>query len=106
MLFSTVSQDRTLRLLLAAGLALCVAACAAQPVTPIAISQSADDQLTCSELDQQIKSNQLAAVELLKKNKEVEQTNGAKVAASVVFSAWLAFSIDLSHEEQIKMRSL
>jgi hypothetical protein len=106
MLFLTVSQEITIRLLLAAALALCIPACAARPVSPVAISQSTDDQLTCSELDQQIKSNQLAAVELLHKNKEVQEANTTKVVASVVFSAWIALSIDLSHEEQIKMRAL
>jgi hypothetical protein len=105
-LFLTVSKQRRIRHLLAAALAFGVAACAVRQVTPVAISQSTDDQLTCAQLDQQMKSNQLAAVELLNKNKKVQEANTAKVVASVVFSAWISFSIDLSHEEQIKMRAL
>ena len=106
MLFLTASQESTIRLLLAAALALCIAACASRPVTPVAISQSNDAQLTCSELDQQIKSNQLAAVELMQKNKAVQQANTAKIVAAFVFSEWIAFSVDLSHAEQIEMRAL
>jgi len=94
------------RVSLAAALFLCLAACAARQVTPIAMSQTNDDRLSCSELAQQIASNQATAVELLQADKRVEQGNTAKIVASVVFSGWIALSIDLSNEEQIKMRSL
>lgn len=87
------------------ALALCLG-CAARPVTPILMSQPGDDALTCAQLDQQIAANQSTAVELLQKDKQVEQGNTAKVVAATVFSVWLAMSIDLSHEEQIMMRSL
>jgi hypothetical protein len=105
-LFPTVSRKSTIRMLSTTAVAFCLASCAAQEVTPVAISQSTDDQLTCAEIDQQIKSNQLAAVALLQKSKGVQEANAAKVAASVVFSAWIALSIDLSHAEQIQMRAL
>jgi hypothetical protein len=53
-----------------------------------------------------MKSNQAAAAELLQKNNEVDQANVAKVVASVVLSGWIAFTVDLSNEEKIKMRAL
>lgn len=86
-------------------LALCLG-CAARPVTPVMMSQPGDDALSCEQLDQQIAANRNAAVELVRKDKEVEQGNTAKIVAATVFSVWLAMSIDLSHEEQIVMRSL
>jgi hypothetical protein len=104
--FSKNSKRSTIRTLSSTAVVLCLAACAPQAVTPVVISQSTDDQLTCAEIDQQIKSNQLAAAELLHKNKAVQEANTAKVVASAVFSGWIALSVDLSHEEQIRMRAL
>lgn len=80
--------------------------CAARQVTPVAMTQPTDDRLTCSEIDQEMKSNQAEAAALLQKNKEVNQANAAKVVASVVLSGWIALTVDLSNEEQIKMRAL
>jgi len=88
------------------ALALSLAACAARQVTPVAMTQPTDDRLTCSAIDQEMKSNQAAAAELLQKNNEVDQANVAKVVASVVLSGWIAFTVDLSNEEKIKMRAL
>jgi hypothetical protein len=80
--------------------------CAARRVDPVAMTQPTDDRLTCSEIDQEMKSNQAEAAELLQKNKEVDQANAAKVVASVVLSGWFALTVDLSKEEQVKMRAL
>ena len=80
--------------------------CAARQVTPVSMTQPTDDRLTCSAIDQEMKSNQTEAAELLQKNKEVNQANAAKVVASIVLTGWLALTVDLSNEEQIKMRAL
>jgi hypothetical protein len=89
-----------------AVLAWPLASCAARQVNPVAMTQPTDDRMTCPQIDQEMKSNQAAAAELLEKNKEVDQANAAKVVASVVLSGWFALTVDLSHEEQIKMRAL
>jgi hypothetical protein len=106
MQFSRVFYDRAARLPAVAALALSLANCAARQVTPVAMTQPTDDRLTCSGIDQEMKTNQAAAAELLQKNNEVDQANAAKVVASVVLSGWIAFTVDLSNEEKIKMRAL
>ena len=106
-MLSTVFAHRAaVRLVAIVALTLTLADCAARQVTPVAMTQPTDDRLTCSEIDQEMKSNQDAAAELLQKNKEVDQANAAKVVASVVLSGWIALTVDLSKEEQIKMRAL
>jgi hypothetical protein len=100
------SDSAVVRLAAAAAFVWPLASCAARQVTPVAMTQPTDDRLTCPEIDQEMKSNQAAAAELLEKNKEVDQANAAKVAASIVLSGWFALTVDLSHEEQIKMRAL
>jgi hypothetical protein len=107
MLFSKAFSDcAVVRLAAVAALAWPLASCAARQVSPVAMTQPTDDRLTCPEIDQEMKSNQATAAELLEKNKEVDQANAAKVVASVVLSGWFALTVDLSHEEQIKMRAL
>jgi hypothetical protein len=100
------SDCAVVRLVAMAALAWPLASCAARQVTPVAMTQPTDGRLTCSEIDQEMKSNQATAAELLQKNQEVDQANAAKVVASVVLSGWIALTVDLSHEEQIKMRAL
>jgi hypothetical protein len=107
MLFPRIfSGCAVVRLATVAALAWPLANCAARQVTPVAMTQPTDDRLTCPEIDQEMKSNQAVAAELLQKNQEVDQANAAKVVASVVLSGWIALTVDLSHEEQIKMRAL
>lgn len=107
MLFPKVfSGCAAVRLAAVAALAWPLASCAARQVTPVSMTQPTDDRLTCSEIDQEMKSNQTAAAELLQKNQEVNQANAAKVVASIVLTGWIALSVDLSNEEQIKMRAL
>jgi hypothetical protein len=107
MLFPKAFSDcAVVRLAAVAVLAWPLANCAARQVNPVAMTQPTDDRLTCPQIDQEMKSNQAAAAELLEKNKEVDQANAAKVVASVVLSGWFALTVDLSHEEQIKMRAL
>ena len=107
MLFSKAFSDcAVVRLAAVAVFAWPLANCAARQVTPVAMTQPTDDRLTCPEIDREMKSNQAEAAELLQKNQEVDQANAAKVVASVVLSGWFALTVDLSHEEQIKMRAL
>ncbi len=106
MLVSRAFCDRAVLLPAVAALALSLAGCAARQVTPVAMSQPTDDRLTCSDIDQEMKSNQAAAADLLQQNQQVNQANAAKVVASVVLSGWIALTVDLSNEEQIKMRAL
>jgi hypothetical protein len=101
-----LSDCAAVRLAAAIVMTLSLASCAARQVTPIEMTQPTDDRLTCPEIDQEMKSNQAAAAELLEKNKEVDQANAAKVVASVVLSGWFALTVDLSKEEQVKMRAL
>ena len=105
--FSNCAVVRLLALTVVAGpVAWTLAGCATKQVTPVSMTQATDDRLTCAEIDQEMKSNQAEAADLLQKNKEVDQANAAKVVASVVLSGWFALTVDLSKEEQIKMRAL
>lgn len=107
MLFSRASSDcAAVRLAAVIALTCPLLSCAARQVTPVSMTQPTDDRLACPEIDQEIKSNQTAAAELLQRNREVNQANAAKVVASVVLTGWMALTIDLSNEEQIKMRAL
>lgn len=104
---SKVASDcAVVRLAAVVALAWPLVSCAARQVTPVAMTQATDDRMTCAEIDREMKSNQAAAAELLEKNQEVNQANAAKVVASVVLSSWIILSVDLSKEEQIKMRAL
>jgi hypothetical protein len=94
--------------LLTAFAGLCLVACASRTATPVAISQPGDDQLTCPQIAEQRRTNQAAADELLRRDRQVEGENAAKVALSVVPLVGLvtAANIDLSNVEQVKARSL
>ena len=88
----------------------CLASCAARPVTPVAMSQPGDDQLSCPALMEQIKANQSAATEFLRSKEGVDQANTAKAVTGVVLFGPIGLlvmnSADYSSEEQVKARSL
>ncbi|HWY61475.1 MAG TPA: hypothetical protein VNW15_06215 [Rhizomicrobium sp.] len=86
----------------------CLYGCAAKQVTPVQMTQSGDEQLDCPALKQQIAANQAAAVEFIRKDKQVENANVARGVGSAipVFGILLAMSYDLSNEEQVKARAL
>jgi hypothetical protein len=90
------------------AVALCLCACAARPVSSIAMSQPGDDALSCDALAQQIADNKTAEAIYIRKDKDVENGNIAKgVGSAVPFAGPLiAGSTDLSNEEQVKARSL
>ena len=85
---------------LAVLVATCVVACAARSVTPIAMTQSGDEQLTCLQIVGQIKTNRTAIADYLRKDKQVEQANTVFVLIGPTFL------VDLSNEEQVKARSI
>jgi hypothetical protein len=86
----------------------CLFGCAAREVTPIAISQPGDEQLSCDALKQQIADNSAAEAVYRRKDKQVESGNTAKTAGAAIPVAglFIAGSIDLSNEEQVKARAL
>src|SRR6266446_5645234 len=83
--------------------ALNMSACAARSVTPLAMTQPGDDQLDCSQIDDEIKRNQAAANDLLQRDKSVETGN---VAKGVLLGGGLlaAMVMDLSNAEQVNAR--
>jgi hypothetical protein len=91
--------------LLAIAGALGLAACAARTVTPVTMTQAGDEQLSCSQLSDQINVNQKTADDFLQKDKDVQARNVAKITAAAVVPG-LGFSKDLSNEEQVKARSI
>lgn len=92
--------------LVAGCAALILSACAARDVTPIAMTQPGDAALSCTEIRSKIAAGQSEAADLFEKNQSVDRMNAAKVVGSIVLSGWIALSLDLSREEQIKMRAL
>src|SRR5262249_25501207 len=88
---------------------LCLAACAARPVSPIAMRQSGDEQLSCADLAQQRSANRAAAEQLFRDDRDVESNNVAKNVVGGLLGPvglLLAGSSDLSNEEQVKARAL
>lgn len=74
----------------------------------MAMSQSGDDQLSCADIDQQIKANEQAEAVLIGQDKKVEQTNVAKNVGAVIPYVGIALvaSTDLSNSEQVRARAL
>jgi hypothetical protein len=74
------------------------------------MSQAGDDQLNCPELSGQINANRIAADEFVQKDKAVQNMNTAKAVTGFVLLGPLGLAIvessDMSHEDQVKARSL
>jgi hypothetical protein len=87
---------------------LCLSACAARPVSEIAISQPGDDQLSCDAIKQQMADNSAQEATYVRKDKDVENGNTAKAVASATpfVGPLIALSTDLSNAEQVKARAL
>lgn len=77
-----------------------LAACAAREVTPVAMAQPGDEQLSCAGLNSQLAANTQDINTLLKQDKAVERSN---IVAGVLP---LPMLMDLSNEEQVKARAL
>jgi hypothetical protein len=98
----------------ARAFAACVAtvllpACGTKHVSPVEISQAADDRMTCTEIAQEISRNQATVVAFVQKKQGTDAANAAKVASSLLVPAvglGLALTIDLSDEERIMVQSL
>lgn len=99
-------MHRTVLLPLAALLLL--GGCAAKEFTAPAMSRPGDENLSCTEIRQQILDNNAAADVFLRKDKNVEAGNTAKTIASAIpyVGILVAASNDLSNEEQVKARAL
>jgi hypothetical protein len=83
--------------------------CAARDVTPVAMSQPGDDALSCPVLIEQIKANRAEAEEFLREDTQTDRENVAKIAVGSLLAPiglFLANSADLSHEDQVKARSI
>jgi hypothetical protein len=90
------------------GWALPLAACAAKTVTPVAMSQPDDEQLSCAQLQQQLADNGQTETKLNGEDKKVAQANIAKnvLAATPYVGILFAASTDLSNSEQVRARAL
>ena len=79
--------------------------CGPRHVDPVPISRAGDDALSCAQIDQEIAARKTAATAYASLDKQVENANiAAGIAAGLVgFPALLA--MDLTREEQIKLRS-
>ncbi|WP_264713772.1 hypothetical protein [Limobrevibacterium gyesilva] len=70
------------------------------------MSRPDDDALACAQLQQQIEENATAAAAYAKADAQLENTNIAAGIASGVIGFPALLAMDLSREEQIKLRSL
>ncbi len=104
-----VPGGRLLGQLFLVASAICLSGCAAREVTPVRMTQAGDENLDCPALKQQIQANRADAEDFVRKDKQVENQNTAKIVAGSVIpfvGILLASSTDLSNEEQIKGRAL
>jgi hypothetical protein len=98
----------------ARAFAACVAtvllpACGTKHVSPVEMSQAADDRMTCTEIAQEISRNQASAVAFVQQKQGTDAANAAKVASSLLLPGvgiGISLTIDLSDEEQIMLQSL
>jgi hypothetical protein len=88
-----------------ASLLGCAGCAQTKSVDPIPMSQQGDQNLTCTQLNQQIYTNQVAAANFATQAAKV-QGNNQVFAVGTIFALWAALGIDLSEEDKIKMRSL
>ncbi len=90
-------------------LSICLAACPARTVTPLAMSQPGDLDLNCSDLVNHIDANKAEASKLLDAQKGVEQANVGKVvvgSALVPIGLLIAASADMSSADQVQARAI
>ncbi len=91
-----------------AGCAIFLAACAAQPATPVRMSQPGDENLSCDALKQQIAENSAAAQKFMENDRQVSNGNIAKGVGGAIpaLGLLLIASTDLSNKDQIEGRAL
>jgi len=80
--------------------------CATKEIHPTSMSQPGDDVLTCDQIAGQIEVNQNSALALYEQSKRTNQANSALAVGSLIFGYWAQGQMDLSNDEQVKMRSL
>ena len=72
----------------------------------MAISQPGDKDLTCTQIEQQVRANNALAIEKAGGVQATEGQNTAAVAVGTILF-WPAFlAVDLSSAEQIELRAL
>lgn len=78
--------------------AICLSGCAAKNVVPMRMTQPGDENLDCQALKQQIQTNRAAAEDFVRKDKQVEHQNTAKVVGGAIpfIGILIASSTDLS----------
>jgi hypothetical protein len=98
----------------ARAFAACVAtvllpACGTKHVSPVEISQAADDRMTCTEIAQEISRNQASVVAFLQQKQGTDAANAAKIAAVILLPGvgiGIGSTMDFSDEERIMIQSL
>jgi len=73
------------------------------------MEQQGDDALSCADIKQQMADNTAAEGKFAHDDHRVENGNAAKIVASSavpIVGPLIAGSIDLSNEEQVKVRAL
>lgn len=93
---------------LLAATALILSACAAKQFTAMPMEQTGDDALSCAQIQQQIADNTATEGKFAHANRQVENGNTAKVVGGAVpiVGPLIVGSVDLSNEEQVKVRAL
>lgn len=86
----------------------CGACASTKSVDPIPIVQQGDQGLTCSQLISQISANQAAAVNFADQARETNNNNEKLHVTELTLPVlpWQELFVDLSKEDQIKMKSL
>jgi hypothetical protein len=78
-------------------------------VSPVEISQAADDRMTCTEIAQEISRNQASVVAFVQKKQGTDAVNAAKIAGTILLPGVglaIGTTIDFSDEERIMVQSL
>ena len=83
----------------------CTGCAQTKSVAPIQISQPGDERLSCKQINDEIYTTQVTAINFADQAAKVEGNNTA-FKVGTIFTTWAALGIDLSKEDQIKWRSL
>ena len=96
-------RNKTL-LILAALAAL--SACGARSSNPVAISQPGDANLTCDQIEAQVKANNALAIQKAGGDEATQNQNAAVIAVGTIVFWPAILAVDLSSAEQIELRAL
>ena len=88
------------------GMAAILAGCGARSSNPVAISQPGDKDLTCAQIEEQVRTNNALAIQKAGGNEATVNQNAAAVAVGVLVFWPAMLAMDLSNSEQIELRAL